>query len=106
MRIGMIGTGWISGQHLDALAQVPGATLVAVAGRSLAKAEALAKPRQMAAYADWSAMVTHERLDAVYVCVAPYAAPGIARGLAGLVRGVMIEKPVGVGWCVSYLAPL
>lgn len=96
MRIGLIGTGWISGQHLDALAQVPGNTVVAVAGRSRAKAEALATPRRLAAYDDWSLMVASERLDAVYVCVTPVAAAGISRALAGRVRGVMVEKPVDV----------
>lgn len=94
MRLAMIGTGWIAPQHLDALALVPGAELVAVAGRDLAKAEALARPRQAVAYGDWAAMLARERLDAVYICLAPGAAGAVARGCAGKVRGVMVEKPV------------
>lgn len=94
MRIGIIGTGWISSQHHDALRLVPGAEVVAVAGRDLAKAEAIAKPRGAAAYGDWQAMIARERLDGVYLCVVPGAAGAIARGLAGKVRGVMVEKPV------------
>jgi predicted dehydrogenase len=94
MRIGMIGTGWITPQHMDAIVLVPGAEIVAVAGRDPAKAEAVAKPHKAKAYGDWSAMVARERLDAVYICLAPSAAAEVARGCAGKVRGVMVEKPV------------
>jgi predicted dehydrogenase len=96
MRIGMIGTGWVAPQHLDAIAMVPGTEIVAVSGRELGKAEALATPRKAAAYADWRAMIARERLDAVYICVPPGAAAEIAIGCAGRVRGVMVEKPVCV----------
>jgi len=94
MRIGMIGTGWVAPQHLDALALVSGAELVAVAGRDVAKAEALARPRKAVPYGDWQAMLAAERLDAVYVCLPPHVAATVARGCAGKVRGVMVEKPI------------
>lgn len=94
MRLAMIGTGWIAPQHLDALAQVPGVELVAVAGRDRAKAEAIAAPRRAAAYGDWEAMLARERPDAAYVCLAPAIADAAARACAGRVRGVMVEKPV------------
>jgi len=94
MRIGMIGTGWIALQHLDALALVAGTELVAVAGRDLAKAEAIARPRKAAPYGDWQTMLAGERLDAVYICLPPVVAATVARGCAGTVRGVMVEKPV------------
>jgi myo-inositol 2-dehydrogenase/D-chiro-inositol 1-dehydrogenase len=96
MRIGMIGTGHVAPQHLDAIALVPGAEIVAVAGRDRAKADILAKTRGAAAYGDWEAMLVQERLDAVYICVIPGAAAQIAAACAGRVRGVMVEKPVGV----------
>ncbi len=94
MRIAMIGTGWIAPQHLDALAQVSGVEVVAVAGRDRAKAEAIAAPRKAAAYGDWEAMLAREKPDAVYVCLAPAIADQAARACAGRVRGVLIEKPV------------
>lgn len=95
MRVGLIGTGWVSGQHLDAIAAA-GHQAVAVAGRQLAKAEALAKPRGAAAYDDWQRMVANERLDALWICVIPSAAAALARACAGQVRGVLVEKPVGI----------
>ncbi len=95
MRVGLIGTGWISGQHLDAIAAA-GHQAVAVAGRQLAKAEALAKPRGAAAYDDWQRMLASERLDALWICVIPAAAAALARACAGRVRGVLVEKPVGI----------
>lgn len=95
MRVGLIGTGWVSGQHLDAIAAA-GHQAVAVAGRQLAKAEALAKPRGAVAYDDWQRMLANERLDALWICVVPSAAAALARACAGQVRGVLVEKPVGI----------
>ena len=94
MRIAHIGTGWIAPQHLDALASIPEIDLIAVAGRDLGRAEALAKPRGAVAYGDWAAMVAQERLDGVILSVPPDAAGPIARALAGKVRGILVEKPV------------
>ncbi len=95
MRVAVIGTGWVSGQHLDAIAAA-GGEVVAVAGRQRAKAEALAAPRGAVAYDDWQAMLDRERPDALWICVIPSAAAGIARACAGRVRGVLVEKPVGI----------
>lgn len=94
MRVAMIGTGWISTQHLDAVAAVPGAEIVAVAGRDQAKAAAIATLRKAAHYGDWATMIAREKPDAVYICLAPFAAAEVARGCAGKVRGVLVEKPV------------
>jgi myo-inositol 2-dehydrogenase / D-chiro-inositol 1-dehydrogenase len=94
MRIAMIGTGWIAPQHLDALAQLPSVEIVAVAGRDPSKAAAIATPRKAAAYGDWRVMLDRERPDGVYICMPPAIADATARNCAGLVRGVMVEKPV------------
>jgi predicted dehydrogenase len=90
----MIGTGWISSAHLEALSKVQDVELVAVAWRDRAKAAERAKPYNAVAYDDWQAMLARERLDGVYVCLAPKLAGEVALGCAGKVRGVMVEKPV------------
>jgi len=94
MRLAFIGTGWVTGQHLTAIAGAPGLEVVAIAGRDQAKAEALAKPRGAAAFADWRAMLATAKPDGVYVCLAPHAAAEVALGCAGKVGAVMVEKPV------------
>ena len=94
MRIGMIGTGWISSEHLKALSQVKDVEIASVAWRDRAKAETRAKPYNAVAYDDWQAMLARERLDAVYICLAPKPAAEVALGCAGKVRGVMVEKPI------------
>jgi hypothetical protein len=87
LRIGMIGTGWISSAHLEVLSQVQGVEIVGVAWRDRAKAETRAKPYNAVAYDDWEAMLARERLDGVYVCLAPKLAAEVALGCAGKVRG-------------------
>lgn len=94
MRLAFIGTGWVTGQHLNAIAGLPGVELVAIAGRDHAKAEALAGPRGASAFADWRTMLAQARPDAVYICLAPHASAEVALGCAGLVGAVMVEKPV------------
>ncbi len=44
MKIGIIGTGWVAGLHLDALRQIEDAEVVAIAGRNEARAKELAQP--------------------------------------------------------------
>jgi myo-inositol 2-dehydrogenase/D-chiro-inositol 1-dehydrogenase len=94
MRIGIIGTGGIASHHMEALAAIPSAQVVAVAGRDPARAEALARPRGAVAYGDWQAMLARERLDAAYICLPPRVAAEVARGCAGQVGALMVEKPV------------
>lgn len=95
MRLAFIGTGWVTGKHLEAIAGAPGLDVVAIAGRDQAKAEALARPRGASAFADWRVMLATARPDAVYICLAPHAAAEVALGCAGKVGAVMVEKPVG-----------
>lgn len=94
MRIGMIGTGNIASQHLEALAGVAGVEIVGVAGRNHERAKALADAREANAYDDWQTLVARERPDAVYVCLVPVAAAEVAVAIAGKVKGVLVEKPV------------
>ncbi len=94
VRIAMIGTGWVAPQHLDAFVQVPGLQLVAVAGRDASKAQALATPRGARSFGDWRTMLSEVGPDAVYICLPPAVAVEVARGCAGRVGAVMVEKPV------------
>lgn len=94
VRVGLVGAGWIAGQHAAVLDGMPSVRLVSVCDPDRNRASALAQPREAVAYTDWEAMLTTERLDAVWVCTPPLAhrAPALAALKAGL--HVYLEKPI------------
>jgi len=100
MDLGIIGTGWVSGKHLEALQKVPGARVVAIAGRNTDRGRELA--RQAAAVGDeprvWDdplAMVQRARLDAVLVLLPPHAHGNLDLEIARRIPAALVEKPVG-----------
>lgn len=96
LNLGFIGTGWIVGAHLRALARCPDARVAAFCNPHVEKAQALAKERGAKAYADYRAMLDQEKLDAVYVCLPPFAHQGQEEELVR--RGIpfLVEKPLGL----------
>ena len=96
LNLGFIGTGWIVGSHLRAIAQCPDARVVAFCNPHLAKAEAIAKENNAKAYADYRQMLDGEKLDAVYICLPPFAHQGQEEELVR--RGIpfLVEKPLGL----------
>jgi myo-inositol 2-dehydrogenase / D-chiro-inositol 1-dehydrogenase len=94
LRIGMIGAGWIAGEHVASVAALDGVELAAVADLEGERAGRLAAASGATAYDDWAAMLDRERLDAVAICTPPMAHrdPCLAAVERGL--GVYLEKPV------------
>ena len=94
LRMGMIGAGWIAGEHVASIAALDGVELAAVADLDGERAGRLAAASGATAYDDWAAMLDRERLDAVAVCTPPMAHrdPCLAAVERGL--GVYLEKPV------------
>ena len=94
VRIGLIGAGGIAGAHLNALAQIDEARVVATAdikeeaARNRAKLAGRARP-----YTDFNEMLDKEKLDAVFLCTPPTAR--LEPIEASLERGlpVFCEKP-------------
>ena len=107
--IGIIGTGWVSGIHIEALRSCGDARVAAVAGRNLARARELAamadeRPGAEAdarqgeparAYASYGEMLDAQELDAVYICLPPHLHGEVELACARRVRAVLVEKPVG-----------
>lgn len=94
VRIGMVGAGGVAARHVRVLSGLDDAEVVAVADTVAEAAERLAATCGAGAYPDVARMLDAERLDAVYVCVPPFAhgAPEravIARGLP-----LFVEKPL------------
>jgi len=72
MKIGIIGTGWVAGLHLDALRQIEDAEVVAIAGRNEARAKELAQPIGAKTYSEPLSMLRSELLDAVFILLPPH----------------------------------
>ena len=96
LRVGCIGTGFIAGRHLKALAAMPDVDVVAVADPLVERAAAAADRLGARSYDDGLALLAAEHLDAVWLCVPPFAHGPLA--LAALERRLpfFAEKPLGV----------
>ena len=94
---GIVGVGMIADFHALAIADVPGARLVGVCGRSAAKAKAFAeKHRADVSTTDLQALLAHPELDVL--CIATpsgaHLEPALAAARAG--KHIVIEKPLEV----------
>jgi len=92
-RIGIIGTGWAARAHLEALRQIPGAQVAAVAGSDESKAAELARPFGGRGYGDYRSMLSGESLDAVFILTPPHTHGEMEKRCAGKVPAVFVEKP-------------
>jgi myo-inositol 2-dehydrogenase/D-chiro-inositol 1-dehydrogenase len=96
LRVACVGTGFIAGRHLSALSGFDDVEVVAVADAVPGRAEAAAARWGARASADGLALLETEDLDAVWLCVPPFAhgpleAAALARGLP-----FFVEKPLAV----------
>jgi len=94
LRVGCVGTGFIAGRHLAALAGFPDVDVVAVADVRAERAAEAAARCGARPYDDGLALLATEDLDAVWLCVPPFAhgpleAAAVDRGLP-----FFVEKPL------------
>jgi predicted dehydrogenase len=94
--IGMVGAGAVAARHLRTLLAMDGVRVAGVADPALERARELAETAGAAAYPNHMELLAGERLDAVYICVPPFAhgAPELAAIDAGL--PFFVEKPVAI----------
>ena len=94
VRIGFVGTGNIAQTHLQRLQQVENAEVVALCDLDLEQAEAAQKKFGGTVYTDHHDMMERERLDAVYICIPPFA--HLDQELEAAKRGIhlYVEGPV------------
>ncbi|MGK5448187.1 Gfo/Idh/MocA family protein [Streptomyces radiopugnans] len=93
-RIGFVGGGFVAGRHAESLAQMEDVEIAAVAEPRASARDAFVRRTGARPYAGHETMLDAERLDALYICVPPYAhgAPeeaAIERGLP-----FFVEKPL------------
>jgi len=104
VRIGFIGTGGIAVSHLENLVSMPDAEVVALCDLAEGQIErarmavegTTGRRLDAAAYTDYGMMLRDERLDAVYLCLPPFAhgEPEAAVIAAGV--PMLVEKPVAL----------
>ncbi len=94
VRVGFVGTGGIAQTHLDALSRIEGVQLVAFCDVEASRAESAAARFGGRAYTEYAQMLREEPLDALYICVPPYAHGEVE--LLAAERGIhlFVEKPV------------
>ena len=73
VRIGMVGTGGMGQAHLESLARIPEAQVVALCDADEARVTAAADPLGAEVYTDPLRMIQDVGMDALYVCVPPFA---------------------------------
>ena len=73
LRVACVGTGWIAMRHLAAIAEIPGVDIAAVADPIRERADDTARRFGARSYSDGLALMAAEDLDAVWLCVPPFA---------------------------------
>lgn len=97
IRVGIAGTGFAAGAHLDALARRAGVEVVAVAGSDAGRARRLADRSGVPdAYGSYDELLADDRIDAVHNCTINRLHREVS--LAALSRGlhVLSEKPLAL----------
>jgi predicted dehydrogenase len=96
IRFGIIGAGVAGRYHAQAIAQTPGARLVAVCAGRPERAATLAAAFGAGVEPDVDALLARNDIDAVCICTpsGQHAAQGIAAAQAG--KHVLVEKPIAI----------
>ncbi|MGC9316493.1 MAG: Gfo/Idh/MocA family protein, partial [Armatimonadota bacterium] len=96
VRIGFVGCGGIANAHMRNLAKIEGAEMVAFSDIVEEKAEAAAEEYGGKAFESHAEMYDSVEMDAVYVCLPPFAHEDqeIMAAEAGL--AIFVEKPIGL----------
>jgi myo-inositol 2-dehydrogenase/D-chiro-inositol 1-dehydrogenase len=92
----MVGAGAVAARHARTLLAMDGVEVAGVADPALERARELADEIRAAAYPNHLELLDAERLDALYICVPPFAhgPPELAAIDAGL--PFFVEKPVAI----------
>lgn len=94
LRLGLIGGGWISAQHLEALDRLGRTKLVGVVAGSSETAAAVTARWGGAPFEDVDRMLEAARPEVAYVAVPPHRAAAIGERLVAAGVPFLIEKPL------------
>ena len=94
LRLGLIGGGWISRQHLDALERLGRTELVGVVAGTRETADAVTAQWGGTSYDELDRMLDSARPEVVYVAVPPYRSVAIGERLVARRIPFLTEKPL------------
>ena len=96
IRIGILGAGALGKAQMACLASFEAAQIVAVCDSDRARAEAAAQPFDASVHINFRTLLEAERLDAVFVCLPPFARgePETLAARAGI--HLFVERPVAL----------
>ncbi len=97
VRLGLVGGGWISRQHLEALERLGRTKLVGVVARTAETGDAVTTRWGGTRYDDVDTMLAKAKPDVVYVAVPPYRAVAIGERLVQAGIPFLTEKPLAAG---------
>jgi predicted dehydrogenase/nucleoside-diphosphate-sugar epimerase len=96
-RVAIIGAGYISSFHLNALRRVPGARVVAVCDHDSTRAAALvSRARGANSYKDLASLLAEARPDTAHVLTPAHTHASVVRQLLAAGVHVLTEKPLAV----------
>ncbi|MFN8489350.1 MAG: Gfo/Idh/MocA family oxidoreductase [Caldilineaceae bacterium] len=98
VRVGFIGAGGIASRHVGDLLQFEDVKIMAVADPAQDRAQVQAQRCGAQVYGDYRAMLDKTPVDALYICVPPFAHGELE--LAALERRLpfFVEKPLATNW--------
>ncbi|MGC4376669.1 Gfo/Idh/MocA family oxidoreductase [Fictibacillus sp. Mic-4] len=96
VKVGFVGVGGIAGAHLRNVQQDPQAEIVAVCDIVKENAEKKGAEYGARAYTDIDLMLEKEMLDALFICVPPFAHGEIEEKAAKKGIHLLVEKPLGL----------
>jgi predicted dehydrogenase len=96
LRAGLVGAGGVAARHADTLAGLDGVRLVAVTDVDRGRAQDLAGRHDATVCPDVEAMLSGEKLDAVWVCLPPFAHGPTELLLLEAGLPFFVEKPLAV----------
>jgi predicted dehydrogenase len=95
VKVGFVGTGGIAtGSHLPALKEIDGVTITAMCDADTSRAQAAAEQFGGRVYGDHREMLEREELDALFVCLPPFAHTDAELMAARKGVHLFVEKPV------------
>jgi len=97
--IGVIGTGWVAGAHIDNFMAIEGCEVVAVCSRSKERAAAKIAAHHLpnaTAYDHLQPFLDHPGLDVVVICTPHPSHPAETLAAAQAGKHIVIEKPVAM----------
>lgn len=95
-RIGIIGAGNVAARHADVLSSFPDVTIIGFADTDPHKAEALASRHGALAYGGHTDLLDAGGLDAIYVCVPPFAHGNPESDALACDLPIFVEKPLAL----------